>query len=250
LPDYLRRKEAKALSGVRWSIESCLNATRYDVRSLRVVDSMTEVKAEAWTTQGDKYSRSCTWKKNYANYKVTVLKGSTDIMNQEGLSSVHGMPTLGLIPVDTDREDEKVWRARWARKGQGFSFFTEDGYIVKNGNDISHGKTIGSARGMLTRRENQRRLDRHEAVILDKLEHLQENGYGNIMVTESDSTRAGNCSSGTKAFKDLHFPDKDAATVKDVIRAANLGWERKMACAAAFQAIRRTGKLNLIDSQD
>lgn len=240
LPAYRSAKWRNSTAPLRQDVEYALSATRYDTRTIDGADSFTDVTGEAWAEKGDAYSRSCTFRKTYANYRIKIPADWRRTVHDIGLTKIHGLITLAALPVETDNEGEEIWRAKWLRKSAGFSFKCEDGFIVRRDGEITHGSTIAAARSNLTRRDNQKRLDQHETEVRRKLEHMQLNGYAIIPVTLGDSKRAGNCEAGTLAFRDRHFPGQDSAPVKDVLEAAERTNEKRFAIAAAWQAIRRT----------
>lgn len=59
------------------------------------------------------------------------------------------------------------------------------------------------------------------------------------MVSIEDSINAGNCHSGTQAFRDRYFLGRDSASVREILEAAGHLGERRLAIAACLAALRR-----------
>lgn len=224
------------------ALSSLLGATRDGSQTVTLLPAgspLSAVTARAWTSEGERYSRSCTYRKQYACFAASIPYDHVDTVQARHLTYIAGMVTLAVLPIDTDRAGEECFRARCVRKGVGFSFIVEDGYIVRRGNEVSHGATLGAARGNLTRRENDAQLNRFESEVYKRIDEGRYNGAGELLVTIGDSTRAGNCEAGTLAFRDRHFAEHDSATVREVMQAAVNTGERRFAIAACLRALRR-----------
>lgn len=219
-----------------------LNARRVDSRAVIRLPAgapWEQVTAEAWASRGDNYSRRCQFRMTYANVKITIPYDFESTVDDEGLAELDGLLTLAAQRISANGE-ETVWRARWARKTAGFKFFIEDGYIVREGEEYAHGKSVRSARSILSRRANESRLQEIESKLLDSVERHDLACLAEIRVAIEDSLAAGNCEEGTLAFRDRYFPGRDSATVREVLNASASFSGRKLAIAACIRAIRRS----------
>jgi len=201
-------------------------------------ESFAEVEARAWTEAGDQYSRRCTYRKTDGGFVITAQAGWNLAVYSRNLAYVHGMLTLAALPVESEISGEEIFRAKWAAKGRGFSVNVHEGFIIRRENgDIAHGKTIGAARSILGRRENERRISRH----LDKLRKRLMSGdagdLGGTVVTIRDSLAAGNCRAGTMAWVDRHFPGRDHATIDEILEIED---QKILVVAACLRALRRS----------
>lgn len=198
------------------------------------------------------YSRKPRWGIVSARYHAKVLAGWTRL--PAWLRSCDGMLTLAAVPVtDGAQEGEEIWRAKWARQGAEGPV-VETGFIIRHEIDgrvyTAHGKTVASARGVITRqlpawisaqtekeRERAARIERIKAKILAKLETGQVNGYGAIEVTVRDSIAAGNCESGTSHWIARHFPGQESATVEEIVGIEDQHERVLLACCHAIRKV-------------
>lgn len=236
--------EQERLNAVRVRLGNLLDGTRTDTQiviRLPAGAPLADVNAEAWCTKGQRYSSRCSYPKTFASFQVRIPYDFEATVTAAGIEDVNGLLTLAALKVETGRQGEEAWRAKWVTKGRGFSFVVTDGYIIRRKDEIAHGPTLATARSILTRRATEFELERQETELMAKLEGPsgQLGNHANIMVSIKDSISAGNCGEGTRAFQERHFPGRNSATVQDVISAANLTSERRLAIAACMVAIRR-----------
>jgi hypothetical protein len=233
-------QESKRKAAILERFVDMLGASRVDNESavrLPLGSPWEGATAKAWITRGDKYSSRCTFRKTYANVEVTFPHDFESTVDAEGIAELDGLLTLAAQRLE-EKGDEIVWKARWARKARGFSFIVEDGYIVCRGEEFAHGKSVQAARSILSRRATEARLQALERKLLASADSRGMNAFGTILVTIADSLAAGNCETGTLAFRDRYFPGRDSATVEEILHAAETFSGRKLAIAACFRAIR------------
>ncbi len=237
---YQYRQETKRRADILKRFVHALDASRVDEESvIRLPQGAPweAATARAWTSRGENYSSRCKFRKTYANVEVTVPHNFESTVDDEGLGEVDGLLTLVAQRVEV-KGDEIVWKARWARKARGFAFIIEDGYIVRRGEELAHGKSERAARSVLSLRATEAGLQALERRLLA---HTGEGSFGSlgaVRVAIADSLAAGNCEAGTLAFRDRHFPGRDSATVEEILRAAETFSGRKLAIAACLRAIR------------
>lgn len=235
LEDYKRRH-------LRAAVESMLPSLSGEVTgTIEFADTFAEVGMTAETSRGDQYSRRCTYRKTDGSYTVRAQAGWNLTVRARGLANPAGLLTLVALPVECDQPGEEIFRAKWAAPSRGFSVKVTEGFIVRRENgDLAHAATIGAARAILGRRESERRASRHLARLRDLLTRGEPGELAGIVVTVRDSTAAGNCLAGTRAWVDRHFPGRDHATIGELLSVAD---QRPMVIAACLRAIRRARPL-------
>lgn len=241
---YHDKLERERLNAARVRFYRLLGGKRTNTQSvIRLPEGapLADVNAKAWCEKGENYSSRCSFPMSFASFQVFMPHDFEETVTDCGLAEVHGMLTLAALKVETGRQGEEAWRAKWVSKGRGFSFVVTEGFILRRDNQIAHGPTLATARSTLTRRATEFQLERHETELMAKLEGPsgQLGNLSSIMVSMDDSICAGNCGSGTRAFRDSHFPGRNKATVHDILSAAHLTSERRLAIAACMVAIRR-----------
>lgn len=224
-----------------WCYMPCLSGNSgWDVEW---VDTFEAVGARTATSKGDRYSSRCTYRKTDGTLYAKLLRGHTVPLEIELL---HDMVTLVALPVDTGRDGEQAWHAKWARRSTGWTVKVEEGFIVCRDGQYTHGSTLGVARSTLTRRATEAKLDRMEADLLRRVEEHRLNGMGDTIVRISDSTCAGNCLSGTLAFRDRYLPGRDTATANELVSLADTVPVRRYVIAAVLHALRREHRDTLL----
>lgn len=236
--------EQERLNAVRVRFDNLLRGTRTNTQSvIRLPEGapLADVNAEAWCAKGEKYSSRCSYPMTFASFRVQIPYDFEATVTADDLEEVNGLLTLAALKVETGRQGEEAWRAKWVSKGRGFSFVVTEGVILRCKDEIAHGPTLEEARATLKQRDTQHELERHETELMAKLggSYGQLGNHANIMVSVKDSISAGNCGDGTRAFRDSHFPGLSRATVQDILKAAHLTSERRFAIAACLVAIRR-----------
>lgn len=90
------------------------------------------------------------------------------------------------------------------------------------------------------RRDQQRheRIQRIRDQIMCRLERGRLNGLGDVLVTLSDSRRAGNCPVGTAAWVARYYPEETSARVADVVGIQDQHERVLLACAVAVRRAR------------
>lgn len=193
--------------------------------------------AETKTSRGKQYSRRCTYHQTDAVHTIVVPADWYTRVYRRGLGSVDGMLTLNAEPVESD--GYTIYKATWMRRS-GKRILAESGYVAIGENGAAHAKTESGAKAILTRRANEIKHTRHESHIRKALQEMRLSGYGEVIVTISDSLCAGNCKPGTLEFRDRHFPNRDFATVDEILAVGSM---RELAINACLRAIRRA-KIN------
>lgn len=244
----LNEEKAK-VAALRSALENALGSVSHSSPTsiLQNATSLAEVKACVNSYHDGYYSGSKKWPLIRHKIVATVCPNWQETVENKGLTSIHGIVTLAAQIVENEREGEEIFRAIWARKTKGANLSREEGYIIRRGAEIAHGATISGTRAVLSRRETEKKLDRIEGEILRRLENNQLNGASDLAVTIGDSLRAGNCEPGTLAFRDRHFPNRESATVKEVLSVANSFGDRRFAVAACVKALRRHHYCPVVD---
>ncbi len=242
---YQKKCEEHRLEQIRVRVRGILGGKRRDqedVKRLPEGAPFSEVTADAWCSEGEKYSSRCYYRKTSACYHIKITHDYEGTVVASNIDVINGLLTIAALKVETGRAGEDAWRAKWIAKGRGFSFNVQEGYIVRRDGKIAHGPTLSAARSTLTRRDGEAKIELKEASLLLKLEANREEEMtelGDVKVSISDSISAGNCGSGTRAFRDRHFPARDWASVIEVLKAARGTSECRLAISACMVAIRR-----------
>jgi hypothetical protein len=181
------------------------------------------------------WSENGKWSGNDAYITVAVMANfKRSIGNVTGLITAGGMLTTHATKIAED-----CWMATWAVQGRGFDLNTVSGFIVRSAEgEWCHAKTEKAARKLATTRDAVVRAERERLAQL-AAEKLAANSdlYANLdlVVTLDDSRSAGNCSTGTQAWINLHFPGRTLATIREII-AADPGNSRALAtCRMAIK---------------
>jgi hypothetical protein len=216
------------------------------------------VAFSAGTSRGEQYSRKCTYCKTDGTWTATVQTGWNKTVQEKGLAMVDGLPTLAVLPIDSEVAGEEIYRAKWLEAARGFDARLVDGYLIRRQLDgrtyTAHSSSIASARAVITRQtpasiraasareqEQAERLEALKAKLAAKLESGHLNGYAQIPVTLSDSRAVGNCASGTRSWIARHMPGRTSATVAEIVQIPD---EHPRVILACLHAIARQTNLS------
>lgn len=187
-----------------------------------------------------------------------------------GLSSLDGLVTLSAELVQIDG-DVRVYRASWVRQDRGYELSVERGYIAtrEDADEVheSYHSTTSAAAALTglrrklrpiadrqaaadsRRRKASEARERKLAALVSRVGRWDFRGIEHVVVTRTDSIKAGNCVPGTDAFIDRFAPGRTEATLGEVagllrssvlsdLSNADLTLARQLA-AACLVAIRR-----------
>ncbi len=173
------------------------------------------------------------------------------------LADVHakGIAVIaGMVTTHATETAPGVFRASWVEQGRGFEIRDVSGYIVLAADDAVHGATELAAKQTLRRRnpdyndEQSRRATERAGRIEAKvgpIRALLESGnagpFGDILVSLSDSIRAGNCETGTQHWSNKYFPGRENVSIQEILAIND---EKPLAIAACLRAIRRSRALS------
>lgn len=241
--ERLRRRRVGVINS---ALRTCLRSyAREENAQFTAADSLTDCnisleKEEGWIEYSDKN-----------RYGIVSAQYCVSAMLQLPIPrEIGGLLTLGAERATAlERENEQVYRAMWAKQGQGEPT-CERGFIVATENsrgwiEYAHGKTINAARGVLTRRlgtqqrydtDGWAKLDRWRQAVERKLRAGQINGY-NVAVSMADARKAGLCQPGVEAWCGRHDIDPRGTTTVGEIMA--IDDQRDYALAACMVAITR-----------
>lgn len=247
------RNNRRYVGAVRSAVRNCLRTyarqypTSVIVRSGFNESTISLTKEEGWI----EYSRRFGNRKGIvsAEYTVRVMRGWISL--PAWVQSCDGMLTLAAIRQEEDEQPgETIYRARWAvqeQDGPG----VRSGFIVAQDIDgrryTAHGKSIGAARGSITRqlpsyvaarteadRARAARIEKIKGHIAADLERGKLNGY-DVTVTVRDSVAAGNCKTGTESWVNRWFPGRDSALVSEVLGVHDQHERVLLACVRAIR---------------
>lgn len=152
------------------------------------------------------------------NYITSVVKRKLAVI--DGIFNTH------IEKIKTIQNME-IYRATWLKKGQGYNFTKQSGYIAKAGDQAYHGKTERSAIQGLKNK-----------IIKQKIKTIKFNlsNYLDVLVNFNDSLMAGNCKAGTENWINQHLDGRTSATVRELL---NIGSSDSMVIAACNVAVKR-----------
>jgi len=184
------------------------------------------------TNNWNVYSKNTTYPGHDAKINVTVMHGwRRQIASVEGLATAGGMLTTHARNIETN-----VWEATWITQGRGVDLNINTGYIATDGNEWTHAETADAAKKLLVRRQRAaQRAAAAKSLQFNSVSQLIER-YGSLLVTVSDSNKAGNCETGTKNFIERFFPGRNSATVAEVL---GVNVQQTFAIKACLVAIAR-----------
>lgn len=219
---------------------ACKRTNEETVQRLLPGAGFADITARAWgETEWVRYTRRLSYTKRFACFRVTIPHDYEKTVIATGLQFVGGMLTLAALPEPSNRAGEQIWKAKWIRKGRGFSFILHEGYIICTKEEYAHGKTVSLARRVLTQREFEKKLQQREGALRQLLTSNTYQGFATIKVSIADSIAAGNCESGTHAFRDKYFPGRESATLAEILSRDFGGETRRLAISACIHAIRK-----------
>jgi hypothetical protein len=156
---------------------------------------------------------------------------------QKYIGSVSGLDWAGgMLTTHAERVSEDCWSASWVVQSRGFNLKIDSGFIVKVGDNFYHGKTELAARRVAAKAKFELNVGDRLSQINSAEQLVVE--FGSVVVTRSHSLKV-NCESGTDNWIARHFPDRDSATVKELL-AADCG--NPAVIAACKVAIRKAAK--------
>jgi hypothetical protein len=185
----------------------------------------------AWGENRRVWSSNGKWSGTNTEFTINVQPAW-----QKYIGSVPGLDWAGgMLTTHADRVSEDCWSASWVVQSRGFNLKIDSGYIVKVGDSFYHGKTELAARKVAAKAKVESSMnDRLSQVSTEQL--IVE--FGSVVVTRSHSLKV-NCESGTDNWIARYFPDKDSATVKELLTADG---ENRAVVAACKVAIRKAAK--------
>jgi hypothetical protein len=131
----------------------------------------------------------------------------------------------------------EVYPASWIRQSKGLTIRQESGWIAYHRESgtayhLSGGSATEAVAGLCRKLRNQaipqeeknarrqqrarERTERFEQ-LLQRLARHDFQGVGDVIVTREDSLRAGNCVPGTDEFIDKFFPNRQSATIEEIV---------------------------------
>jgi len=145
------------------------------------------------TSKGDQYSSGCKYRKTDLGITINVQKKYLTLINS-GLAVIDGLVNLSLSRRHWIK-DCFVHKAIWLKKGRGFNWTTQSGYIARVDNLSFHATTAKKAVNGLHKKIQINRLA--TASIEEIIEKARKS---TTVLTASDSYKAGNCKPGTLEF--------------------------------------------------
>jgi len=142
----------------------------------------------------------------------------------------------GLLTLSAQQVAEDAWQAAWLVQGRGYDFRIESGYIVRCADGTySHARTLQHARAIADKRAKawaeriqSEERKRAEAQAQARLRELRDqlasmtreqiaDAFGGVPISVQDSTRAGNCPTGTRQWCERWAAGRTSGTVRDVL---------------------------------
>jgi hypothetical protein len=187
------------------------------------------------------WSSNKKWSGNDLHRHVAVMPAWRRQVQARGIAVLDGMLTTHAELV-RDIDGVEVYRASWVRQGRGYDLMAESGHIAYHrasgttyhlkGSDPAKAaaglkrklKAQAIPAGVRDAARSERAQKRQErqaaklARLVERLARWDLAGVEDVEVRRSDSLRAGNCVSGTAAFIDRYFPDRDSATIGEIAR--------------------------------
>jgi len=226
-------------------------------------------------TSSDIYSERSSngkWIGNSVSHLIHVQPAWRSKIRNSGIAELDGMLTTHAEPLNSV-DDIEVYAASWVRQGRGLSLVAESGVIAYHRVSATayhaEGGTAKSAviaikrkmklqaipyeerRAKNQARAEQRAEKKRQAVagFVARLARHDFSEIADVEITVEDSLRAGNCRAGTLSFAERFLPDRDHATIGELLAAigrydlerlaaSELTLARQFA-AACLHAIRR-----------
>lgn len=182
--------------------------------NLSFSDDPTKIKYNSFTESGEKYTRSCKWRKTDLIVNVVLPLNWFSRVYRSPIGVCDGMLTLNastplrhVMPIDEEiLSDGCVFAAKWISGSRGSSFKINDGFIATgmvNGRRVNfHGKTLKSTvRGLQGKIDNQALNQSFLTPQQAKTNPLIKKAMQlDFPVSVKDSYAVGNCKSGTLDF--------------------------------------------------
>jgi hypothetical protein len=200
---------------------------------------------------------------------ITVAPNWRRSIRDRGLAVLDGLLTTHVGRLRRDDRLE-VYPASWIRQSKGLTIRQESGWIAYHRESgtayhLSGGSATEAVAGLRRKLRNQaipqeeknarrqqrarERTERFER-LLQRLARHDFQAVGDVIVTREDSLRAGNCVPGTDEFIDKFFPNRQSATIEEIVGVggqtdvANLNESEltlaRQIGAACLMAIRRS----------
>jgi len=171
------------------------------------------------------------WRASELWLTITVPSNWRSSILAAGLADAGGLLTLAAEQVAQD-----AWEASWLVQGRGYDFRIESGYIVRCADGTyAHARTLQHARAIADKRAKawaeriqSEERKRAEAQAQARLRELRDqlasmtreqiaNAFGDVPISVQDSTRAGNCPTGTRQWCERWAAGRTSGTVRDVL---------------------------------
>ena len=184
------------------------------VINLAFNDDPTRIKYNSITEYGEKYTKSCSWRKTNLIINVVLPLNWFSRVYRSPIGVCDGMLTLNastpLRHVMTINEeilsDGCVFAAKWISSSRGSSFKINDGFIATgmvNGRRINfHGKTLKSTVSGLQKKIDRQALNQGFLIPQQARTNplIKKAMQMDLPVNVKDSYAVGNCKSGTLDF--------------------------------------------------
>ena len=171
------------------------------------------------------------WRASELWLTITVPSNWRSSILAAGLADAGGLLTLAAEQVAQD-----AWEASWLVQGRGYDFRIESGYIVRCADGTyAHARTLQHARAIADKRakawaeriqsEEQKRAEAQAQARLrelrDQLASMTReqiaNAFGDVPISVQDSTRAGNCPTGTRQWCERWAVGRTSGTVREAL---------------------------------
>jgi len=183
------------------------------------------------TSQYAVWHRKHPWRATELWITLTIPFSWRSSVLAAGLADAGGLLTLAAEQVAQD-----AWQASWLVQGRGYDFRVESGYIVRCADGTyAHARTLQHARAIADKRAKawaeriqSEERKRAEAQAQARLRELRDqlasmtreqiaDAFGDVPISVQDSTRAGNCPTGTRQWCERWAAGRTSGTVRDVI---------------------------------
>jgi len=182
----------------------------------------------------DKYTvwhRKRPWKGTELYITLSVPSNWRSSVLAAGIADAGGLLTLSAQQVAED-----AWQAAWLVQGRGYDFRIESGYIVRCADGTyAHARTLQHARAIADKRAKAwaeriqaEERKRAEAQAQARLRELRDqlasmtreqiaDAFGDVPISVQDSTRAGNCPTGTRQWCERWAAGRTSGTVREAL---------------------------------
>jgi hypothetical protein len=245
-PKYIE----KTLDSIRYEIASKVKAEIYHVglpfrratSGWAGGETFLNVKVGAPFASGESrkvWSRNGKWSGSNAHMSISVSPfWMQRVLQVPGLALAGGMLTTHAKLIE-----ENLWEASWVKQGRGFDINSESGYIMKDGAEWYHAKTVQAVKQLKKRREGfAKRAEagkRFGQVLREMTPEQISEKFGNLNITLRDSYRAGNCETGTMNFVNRYFPGRTEGAISELL---SVGITDRFVMSAVKAAILRQSR--------